>query len=125
MRHLILAAALAAATAAPAFAEPPELVGEVTSATVRAAGPGAVEVCAEATVPTGGWTHAEIRPAPAATVHRGVYDLDFTAVRPTGLATQMVSHIRACFTWQGTPAGLKGVRVRGESAAALAMLGGD
>jgi hypothetical protein len=121
MRTLILAFALMSA-ALPAEAQSPELVGEVDSATVRAAGPGAVEVCAQATVPTGGWTQQQIRPAPGATVHRGVYDLDFTAVRPTGLATQMVSHIRACFTWRGAPAGLKGVRVRGERAAALALL---
>jgi hypothetical protein len=122
MRALIIALALAG-VAAPALADAPELIAEVSSATVRPAGPGAVEVCARGTVPTGGWTGAEIAPAPGAPRHGQVYDLDFTAVRPGGMASQIVSPITACFVWRGAPAGLKGVRVRGERAAALAMLG--
>ena len=85
------------------------------------AGPHAVTVCAKGAVPTGGYSRPSLRPVGRAG-HGGVYDLDFTAVRPEGIATQMVSPISATFTWNEPPADLKGVRVRGMNSAAVAML---
>ena len=125
MRALVLAIATLISAPAAALAQQAELVGEVTSASVWMTGPHTVTVCARGTVPTGGWREPQIRPAPRATVHAGIYDLDFTAVRPSGLATQMVSPITATFVWRSAPADLKGVRVRGLQSAALAYLGQD
>lgn len=109
------------ALSAPARADPPELVDQVSQASVSLSGHTAT-ICARGTVPTGGYSRPTLRPARRAG-HNGVYDFDFTAVRPEGMATQMVSQISAAFTWTGAPADLKGVRVRGMNGAAIAMLG--
>lgn len=112
------------AVSAPARADAPELINEVEAASVSLTAPHTVTVCARGTVTTGGWTGARITPA-RRIGHAGVYDLDFTAVKPRGLATQMISPISAKFVWAGAPADLKGVRVRGLRGSAIAMLGGD
>ena len=119
---LSTAAALVLIAAAPARADPPQPIDEVEAASVSRTGPDTVTVCARGTVTTGGWTHPAIVPV-RRIGHAGVYDLDFTALKPQGLATQMISPVTARFVWRGAPADLKGVRVRGERGSAIAMLG--
>ena len=123
MKRLTVAASLLLlACAAPARADPPQLISDVETASVSRTGPDTVVVCARGTVTTGGWTRPGIVVVRRIS-HNGVYDLDFTAVKPEGMATQMISPISVRFVWTGSAADLKGVRVRGERSAALADLG--
>jgi hypothetical protein len=110
--------------AAPARAYPPQLIREVDAASVTRTGPDTVVVCARGTVTTGGWTGARLT-AVRRTGRAGVYDLDFTAVKPEGMATQMISPIMARLVWTDAPADLRGVKVNGLSGSALATLSGE
>jgi hypothetical protein len=123
MRHAIAITALllSVATGLPTGAVAAERVDQVRVATARVAGPRTLEICAAGTVLTGGYTRPTLARAKAS--RAGVYDFTFTAVRPTGFATQMVSPISATFTWRNYPTGLKGVRVMGAHGAVTAMLG--
>jgi hypothetical protein len=123
VKTLALAAAVAIlAAAASARAGPPQLINAVEAASVSLTGPRTLTVCARGTVTTGGWSRPAITPALGGG-RGGVYALDFTAVKPEGLATQMVSPIAASFVWRGAPADLKAVRVRGLRGSAVAELG--
>jgi hypothetical protein len=105
-----------------ARADPPELVDQVRSASFSRGDDHAVTVCARGVVMTGGYSHPTLTPA-RRVGHAGVYDLDFTAMRPEGIHTDMVSEIAARFVWRDAPADLKGVRVRGLKSSAIATPG--
>jgi hypothetical protein len=66
-------------------------------------------------VPTGGWTDPLLNPRTYVTPPaNGIWEYDFTAVRPTGTTTQVITPIAASHTWSDYPAAtLKGVRVYG------------
>jgi hypothetical protein len=66
-------------------------------------------------VPTGGWADAKLTPKEAKTAPKdGIYELDLTAVRPTGIVPQVISKVTATYTWDNPPADLKGVKVNGD-----------
>jgi len=71
-------------------------------------------VSATAEVPTGGWTDPRltrreyVKPPPD-----GIYEYDFTALKPKGLVPQVVSEVKATDKWKNPPADVKGVKVYG------------
>ncbi|MBP3958579.1 hypothetical protein J8F10_25295 [Gemmata sp. G18] len=65
-------------------------------------------------VPTGGWKDAKLTPRVMKEAPKdGIYEYDLTAVRPTGIVTQVVSKVKASHTWDNPPADIKGVKVYG------------
>ena len=71
-------------------------------------------VTAVGQVPTGGWTGAKLTPRKTTEAPKdGIYEYDLTAVRPTGIVTQVISKVTAKHTWDNPPADLKGVKVYG------------
>lgn len=76
---------------------------------------GSITITAKGVVPTGGWSNAELAQyiyinPPA----DGIYSFDFTAKKPTGIVTQVISPIEAQFVWKNFTADLKAVRVIAE-----------
>jgi hypothetical protein len=70
-------------------------------------------------VPTGGWSGAKLtRRATKEPPKDGIYEYDMTAVRPTGIVTQVISKVKASDTWDNPPADIKGVKVNGVGAGA-------
>lgn len=72
--------------------------------------PPQIQVTAFGTVPTGGWTNPQLVPytyvqAPP----DGIYDFDFVATPPDGMATQAITPIRVRTTL--TDENIKGIRV--------------
>jgi hypothetical protein len=72
--------------------------------------PPQLKVLAKGTVPSAGWTNPQLIPyvyiqAPP----DGIYDFDFVATPPKGVAAQVVSPIRVSATLPGQ--GVKGIRV--------------
>lgn len=66
-------------------------------------------------VPTGGWKDAKLTPKETKEAPKdGVYEFELTAVRPTGIVTQVVSKVKATYTWEKVPADLKGVKILGD-----------
>jgi hypothetical protein len=74
-------------------------------------------VTAVGQVPTGGWKGAKLVRRKAAPKD-GIYEYDMTAVRPTGIVTQVISKVTAKDVWENPPADLKGVKVYGAGAGA-------
>jgi hypothetical protein len=77
--------------------------------------PRRLEVTAYGMVMTGGWTNPTLSPrtyvAPPA---GGIWEYDFTAVKPSGMVTQALTTISASHTFDGQPtADMKGVKVYG------------
>jgi phenylpyruvate tautomerase PptA (4-oxalocrotonate tautomerase family) len=65
-------------------------------------------------VPTGGWKDAKLtRRATKDAPKDGIYEYDLTAVRPTGIVTQVISKVKASDVWENPPADIKGVKVYG------------
>lgn len=65
-------------------------------------------------VPTGGWTGAKLTPRVTKEAPKdGIYEYDFTAVRPTGIAAQVISKVKASHSWDNPPGDIKGVKVYG------------
>lgn len=65
-------------------------------------------------VPTGGWKGAKLTPRKTKDAPKdGIYEYDLTAVRPTGIVTQVISKVKASHTWDNPPADIKGVTVHG------------
>ncbi len=70
-------------------------------------------------VPTGGWSGAKLTPrATKESPKDGIYEYDLTAVRPSGIVTQVISKVKASHTWENPPADIKGVKVYGAGAGA-------
>jgi hypothetical protein len=71
-------------------------------------------VTAVGQVPTGGWKDAKlVRRETKEAPKDGIYEYDLTAVRPTGIVTQVISKVTAKDTWENPPTDLKGVKVYG------------
>ena len=125
----IAAAAASLLLAAPAGLDarpvppPQKPVMRVRAVSAMVIKPHVVQVCARGTVPTGGWTNAQLRPviyvqAPP----NGIYDFDFVATPPTGIVPQVITPIKAVRIWTPYPAGLHGVRVKSAGNSVTAML---
>jgi type II secretory pathway pseudopilin PulG len=69
-------------------------------------------VVATGQVPTGGWTGARLTRKDTKPKD-GVYEFELTAVRPTGIVTQVISKVKASYSWVNPPADVKEVRILG------------
>ena len=121
----LLLAGAPALNAKPAPAPAPQkLVIRVRGASVMVIKtPHSVKICARASVPTSGWTNPRLRPviyvqAPP----NGIYDFDFVATPPRGIAAQVITPIQAVRIWTPYPTGLHGVRVKGAGNSVVALL---
>ena len=77
--------------------------------------PASLHVLANGEVPTGGWTGAALRrrtyvAAPA----DSIWEYDFFATPPAGMATQVITPISAEDMWADFPQSIIGIRVYGE-----------
>ena len=104
-------------TASPMAAPSPEAVPTIVSikCTINKINPPELVVDVGGEVPTAGWTDPSLNPRvyvnPPAD---GIYEYDFTALRPSGPAAQVITPITASHTTPDYPATtLKGVRVYG------------
>ncbi|HEV8362657.1 MAG TPA: hypothetical protein VGQ52_04005 [Gemmatimonadaceae bacterium] len=79
--------------------------------------PSQLKVTANGEVPTGGWTGATLnRRTYVAAPADSIWEYDFVATPPSGMATQAITPITAEDTWPDYPASVVGVRVFGEVA---------
>ena len=121
---VLSSAALAASETKPA--KPPELVRTVDAASVRPIRmPNTVEVKANGTVSTGGWSKGFLSRVPTTVEPAdGIYDFNFEATPPSGIVNQMITPISATpLKWRPYPKGLKGVRIHAKENTVVAMLG--
>lgn len=86
--------------------------------------PPQLRITASGTVPTADWTNPQLLPrtyiqAPP----DDIYDFDFVADPPAGVAAQVVTPIKATFLWQSFPSELKGVRIHAATNEQVALLG--
>ena len=78
----------------------------------------ALSITAVGQVPTGGWKDAKLTPRKTTAAPKdGIYEFDMTAVRPSGIVTQVVSKVTAKYTWENPPTDLKGIKVYGSAEA--------
>ena len=85
--------------------------------------PPKLRITASGTVPTGGWSNPKLDPyiyiqAPP----NGIYDFNFVADPPEGVATQVITPIEAVYTWEHFPEGVKGIRVHASQNSKTALL---
>jgi hypothetical protein len=105
--------------AEPMTASEPQTVPTVDSIRCSiTASPASLVVTVDGEVNTGGWTSPTLAPRTyVAPPTDGIWEYDFRAVPPSGMATQALSPISASHTWADYPAaGLKGIRVFGVDA---------
>lgn len=101
-------------------------INEVISVSAQILKSNPVQIAIEAIglVPTSGWRHAQLSPwvyiTPPAD---GIYDFDFEAVPPQGIALQVISPIVTNEVFPNPPADLKGVRVHGILNSVSTLLG--
>ncbi|SCY11301.1 hypothetical protein SAMN05216420_102337 [Nitrosospira sp. Nl5] len=85
--------------------------------------PPQLRIDASGTVPTGGWSNPRlvpyiyIQPPPD-----GIFDFDFVADPPEGIATQVISPIDAIYVWKDFPEKFRGVRIHASQNAKTALL---
>lgn len=92
-----------------------ELLKTVVDATAEFDKDGKLVINATGQVPTGGWSGAKLTPREAKAAPKdGVYEFELTAVRPDGIVTQVISKVKATYTWEKVPADLKGVKILGD-----------
>ena len=121
MLHLVYVAAVAVAFAmnAPADEKKDEKKGEALKTVVDVThefdkDKKTLTLNAVGQVPTGGWKDAKLTPRKYKDAPKdGIYEFDLTAVRPTGIVTQVISKVKATHTWENPPADLKGIKVYG------------
>jgi len=104
-------------TGAPAQQQQQQTVATVVSVQcVVTKSPARLEVTANGEVPTGGWTGVALnRRTYVAAPTDSIWEYDFVATPPTGMATQVITPISAEDTWADYPAqSLVGLRVYGE-----------
>ena len=96
--------------------EPVPMIDSVRCTIV--ASPKQLVVEAYGQVTTGGWTNPTLSPRTyVAPPTGGIWEFDFTAVKPTGMVTQALTPISATHNWAENPtADLKGIRVYGVDA---------
>jgi hypothetical protein len=103
-------------TAAPAQQTQQQTVPTVVGVTCMIhKSPSQLHVTANGEVPTGGWTAAALRrrtyvAAPA----DSIWEYDFFATPPAGMATQVITPISAEDMWADFPQSIIGIRVYGE-----------
>ncbi len=85
--------------------------------------PAQLRVTANGEVPTGGWSGAALnRRTYVAAPADSIWEYDFVATPPAGMATQVITAISAEDTWADYPAqSLVGVRVYGEGSGVKAL----
>lgn len=85
--------------------------------------PPTLRIVATGMVNTGGWSDPQLVPyiyvSPPAD---GIYDFDFIASPPSGIAIQVILPITATYHWRGFPQELKGVRIHACSGSLEDML---
>ena len=78
--------------------------------------PPQLSICATATVPSPGWSSAELVPFMYIDPPLdGVYDFTFMAIRPTDISPQVVTSIKAEYVMSPLSKSVKGVRVHAKS----------
>lgn len=116
---------MATATLSQDKAPQPVTVKKVLSATVTME-KGGLSVAAVGEVPTGGYTNPMLtRVNYIRAPDDGIQDYYFSATPPVGLATQVISQVKASDTWSGPPAWVKGVRIRGDGDGVLVKMLGE
>jgi hypothetical protein len=85
--------------------------------------PPKLRITASGTVPTGGWSNPKLDPyiyiqAPL----DGIYDFNFVADPPEGVATQVISPIEATFIMENLTSDVKGVRIHASQNSKTALL---
>ena len=85
--------------------------------------PPKLRITASGTVPTGGWSNPKLDPyiyiqAPP----DGIYDFNFVADPPEGVATQVISPIEAIFIMENLTSDVKGVRIHASQNTKTALL---
>ncbi|SHL37428.1 hypothetical protein SAMN05216428_102186 [Nitrosospira sp. Nsp11] len=85
--------------------------------------PPKLRITASGTVPTGGWSNPKLDPyiyiqAPP----NGIYDFNFVADPPEGVATQVISPIEATFSMENLTSDVKGVRIHASQNSKTALL---
>jgi hypothetical protein len=85
--------------------------------------PPKLRITASGTVPTGGWSNPKLDPyiyiqAPP----DGIYDFNFVADPPEGVATQVISPIEATFIMENLTSDVKGVRIHASQNSKTALL---
>ena len=85
--------------------------------------PPKLRITASGTVPTGGWSNPKLDPyiyiqAPP----NGIYDFNFVADPPEGVATQVISPIEAIFIMENFTSDVKGVRIHASQNSKTALL---
>ncbi len=85
--------------------------------------PPTLRIVATGLVTTGGWSDPQLVPyvyvSPPAD---GIYDFDFIARPPAGIAIQVILPITAAYHWRGYPQELIGVRIHASSGSLEEML---
>ena len=77
--------------------------------------PSQLHVTANGEVPTGGWTGAALRRRTYVTAPAdSIWEYDFFATPPAGMATQVITAISAEDMWADFPQSIIGIRVYGE-----------
>lgn len=85
--------------------------------------PPALNVHAAGLVPTGGWTNGQLVPYVYVTFPPdGIWDFDFVADEPGGIAPQVISLITADYLWHDYPKELKGVRIHSSANSLEALI---
>ena len=84
--------------------------------------PSQLHVTANGEVPTGGWTGAALRRRTyVATPADSIWEYDFFATPPAGMATQVITPISAEDMWADFPQSIIGIRVYGEGSGIKAI----
>ncbi|HED35478.1 MAG TPA: hypothetical protein ENJ08_14880 [Gammaproteobacteria bacterium] len=88
--------------------------------------PPKLSIVAQGSVPSGGWSDPHLIPyiyiqAPP----DGIYDFDFIATPPDGLATQAFADIEVSHTLESIDNGLKGIRVHASQNSIVSLLNND
>src|SRR5690348_1320755 len=101
-----------------------EKISEVTEVRlVPGSLPPQLQVNVSGIVPTGGWSHPQLRPhAHIQPPSDGIYDFDFLAERPGGLVPQVISVIHVSLAMPHFPETLKGVRVHASQNSKTALI---
>jgi hypothetical protein len=108
-----------------AIAQTPKSILEVTEVRllVLKSFPPQLQIAASGTVPTSGWSNPQLVPynyvqAPP----DGIYDFDFVATPPQDIVTEVITPIRAQYTWPTFPQELVGVRIHSSTNSKVALL---
>jgi hypothetical protein len=88
--------------------------------------PTSLIICVIGSVTSSGWSHAELSPwvyiSPPAD---GIYDFDFLATPPTGIALDVITPIAVATAFPKPPVGLKGVRIHASANSLEGLITGN